>query len=284
MATLKPMPLRVDHTKMTRYELHKAQHGAALDRRVERLLMGSGAGISHQAGGLPTPNAAATTPRMAAPRPWAAGAQLRAAGAAGRFQTLAKRSPPPVAGMAASVGVTSGSRASSGTPQRRRPPPVAGMSAPTGGDRYRACRYRAFAASVAERRQCCAHGNRGGTGAGLSGHLADLVEYILGGLLQVGRLEAAKLSAEEPTGDDLTTSQSAAADPSLALRRLFDNFTVCSCRHEPSTNQTGMILLSSPRIMVVRVLCVRASQFQHHDRRATPRILERSSCCDGESQ
>jgi hypothetical protein len=129
-AILKPMPLRVDHAKMTRHELQNAQHGAALDRRVERLLMGSGAEISHQAGGLPTPNAPAATPRMAAPR--LPGVELRTAGAAGRFQTLAKRSPPRLSGMAASVGVAAGRWASSGTPERRRPPPVAGMSASTG--------------------------------------------------------------------------------------------------------------------------------------------------------
>ena len=45
-AILKP-PLQLDHTKMTRREVQRAQHGAALDRRVERLLMGDGAEISH---------------------------------------------------------------------------------------------------------------------------------------------------------------------------------------------------------------------------------------------
>ena len=140
-AILRPMPLRVDHAKMTRHELQKAQHGAVLDRRVERLLMGSGVEISHQAGGQPTPNAAAAaTPPVAAPRPWAAGSELRAAGA---VQRLAKRSPPSLSVMAASVdaaAATGSTWASSATPERHRPPPVANMSASTGvatGARFR---------------------------------------------------------------------------------------------------------------------------------------------------
>eukprot|EP01043_Picozoa_sp_COSAG02_P008350 COSAG02_NODE_265_length_26599_cov_13.943698_15_plen_760_part_00 len=138
-AMLKPMPLRVDHAKMTRHELRKAQHGAMLDRRVERLLMGSGAEISHQAGGQLSSNAAAAaTPPIAAPRPWAADQGLRAAGqelrAAGMVQRLAKRSPPSLSGMAASVGVAAAignTWASSATPERRRPPPMANTAAST---------------------------------------------------------------------------------------------------------------------------------------------------------
>ena len=144
-AVLKPMPLKADHARMTRGQLETANHAAALDRRVERLLMGSGAEISHQAStgagvsGLPT-TVTATPPPVVAPRPFTASARKQVTGSASHSHTgggnstslAARRRPPSMVDMPASVGVAAGgTRPSPGT--RRRPPPrVADMVAANG--------------------------------------------------------------------------------------------------------------------------------------------------------
>ena len=147
-ALLKPMPVK-DHSKMTRQQSHKAHHGAALDRRVEQLLMGAGAEISHtdrhtvtqtptqtqthsrgnDAGAPPTPNGSTPAAPVAAPRPLAAGAGAGAGGAGLRARAgVGLR----VAGAAGHFRAAGGSRPASppGGQGELRPPPVPARRAP----------------------------------------------------------------------------------------------------------------------------------------------------------
>lgn len=136
-AILKPMPVK-DHSKMTRHESQRAHHGAALDRRVEQLLMGAGAKISHQtshgndAGGLANGSTAAAP--VAAPRPLTAGVDtragsgvsLRVAGAAGHFRAAGgSRAASPPSGQ--------GELRPPPVPIRHTPPAVAPIAALANG-------------------------------------------------------------------------------------------------------------------------------------------------------
>lgn len=109
-AMLKPPP-RPSHVQMTRpQQVQKAHNEAASDRRVERLLMGRGAEISHD---IYPPSGTSGVPPLRPPQPSATRAGVR---------TAAVGHPRDGGGTEANLVAT---------PMRRRPPPVASLQRPT---------------------------------------------------------------------------------------------------------------------------------------------------------